>query len=72
MSSPEQIAATLARIDANVAAMKELVEKHLADDDRVHSDLENRMRSQEKFRYGTLACVALAVSGGGGFLSFLM
>lgn len=71
MQPAEQIAATLARIDANVAAVKELVEKHLADDDRVHSDLEVRMRSQEKFRWGTMACAALLMTSGG-FLTFLM
>lgn len=60
-------AAMLARIDANVVHLKDLVEHHLEDDDRVHGDLETRLRSQEKFKYGVMACAALVITSGGFF-----
>lgn len=64
--------ALLARIDERTANMMELMEKHLSDDSRVHTDLENRMRKQERFRNLLLGASALATSGGGGLISYLL
>ncbi len=70
MTDPKTVA-MLARIDANVVALSEMVSRHLAEDTRVHADLETRLRSQEKFRYGALAVAALLTVGSGGFFTFL-
>ncbi len=67
-----QTEALLARIDERTANIMEMLERHLTDDTQVHEDLEHRMRKQERFRNLLLGAAALATSGGGGLVSYLL
>ena len=71
--------ALLARIDERTANILEMLDRHLTDDTQVHKeqrevfeDLEHRMRKQERFRNLLLGAAALATSGGGGLVSYLL
>lgn len=69
MSEPTltSLAVQLARIEGMVAQTHAAVAQHLADDVKVHTDHEHRIRSNEKFRWratGYAAGAAAIVSSG--------
>jgi superfamily II DNA helicase RecQ len=61
----EELARTLGRIEGFTKATYEAVEKHLQDDLRVHTDLEDRMRIQERFRWVSMGAIILVATVGG-------
>ena len=61
----------LARIDERTAHILEMLKQHLEDDERVQSDLETRMRKQERFRNLILGAAAIATGGGGSLVTYL-
>lgn len=66
MDQQENVFVVLGRIEANVQATKDIIERHTELDDKVHQDHETRIRRGEKVMY-TAAGVLLLVMGGGAF-----
>lgn len=66
----EHLTETVVRIDERTAAIKDLLTRHISDDEEVQDDHEARLRAGERFRNITYGGFALCVIvGGGGVLS---
>jgi hypothetical protein len=66
MSELQDIAITIARIETKQDALLEKMDEHLAADEKVHDDHEQRVRVLERSRWrqqGLTAFVATLVSG---------
>jgi hypothetical protein len=61
----EELWQTLGRIEAYGKANYDLVSDHIKEDLRVHSDLEDRMRIQEKSRWTAMGAICLVAAIGG-------
>lgn len=69
-ATPHDLHVLLVEIRGDVKATRDMVEKHLADDNRVHTDHENRLRVNEKFRWGvTAVLMAMAAIGSWGLFA---